>query len=153
QRTRCYYFRDISYSCNKREPGTGCPAILGFNRIHAILGGSDHCIATNPSDMNVALAALDATVHVQGPGGPRAIAFTDFHLPPGDTPHKETVLDQGELIVAVDIPATPSAMNSMYMKVRDRASYEFALVSVALALRMEEGKARDVRVAFGGVAT
>jgi xanthine dehydrogenase YagS FAD-binding subunit len=153
QRTRCYYFRDTSYACNKREPGTGCPAILGFNRIHAILGGSEHCIATNPSDMNVALAALDATVNVQGAGGVRSIAFTDFHLPPGDTPQRETVLDQGELILSVEIPASPSAENSTYMKVRDRASYEFALVSVALALHMEAGRARDVRVAFGGVAT
>jgi xanthine dehydrogenase YagS FAD-binding subunit len=153
QRTRCYYFRDTSYPCNKREPGTGCPAILGFNRIHAILGGSEQCIATNPSDMNVALAALDCVVHVQGSGGTRTILFEDFHLPPGDSPHRETALDPGELILSVEIPASPAAANSMYMKVRDRASYEFALVSVALALHLEEGRVRDARVAFGGVAT
>ena len=153
QRTRCYYFRDTAYPCNKRQPGSGCPAILGFNRSNAILGGSDHCIATNPSDMNVALAALNATVHVQGASGTRAIAFEDFHLPPGITPDRETSLDQGELILSVDLPASPASVASMYMKVRDRASYEFALVSVALAIHMESGRATNVRVAFGGVAT
>lgn len=153
QRTRCYYFRDPSFPCNKREPGTGCPAIEGFNRIHAILGTSEHCIATNPSDMNVALVALDSLVHVQGPGGARTIPFEDFHLPPGDQPQRETVLDPGELILAVEIPASPAVANSMYLKLRDRASYEFALVSVALALHMEGGKIHGARVGFGGVAT
>jgi len=153
QRTRCYYFRDTTYACNKREPRSGCSALEGFNRIHAILGTSDQCIATNPSDMNVALAALDSTIRVQGPKGERSIPFEQFHLTPGDTPERETVLETGELITAVDIPASGFAANSLYLKVRDRASYEFALASVALAVEMANGKIRTARVAFGGVAT
>jgi xanthine dehydrogenase YagS FAD-binding subunit len=125
----------------------------GFNRIHAILGTSEQCIATNPSDMNVALVALESVVRVQGPGGERTIPFEEFHLLPGDTPERETVLEQGELITAVDIPATPFAANSLYLKLRDRASYEFALASVALALEMSGKKIATARVAFGGVAT
>jgi xanthine dehydrogenase YagS FAD-binding subunit len=153
QRTRCYYFRDPAYECNKRIPGSGCPAMDGFNRIHAVLGTSEKCIATNPSDMNVALVALDSVVRVQGRGGERTIPFEQFHLAPGDTPERETVLERGELIDAVEIPASSFAPNSLYLKVRDRASYEFALVSVALALEMADGKIRTARMAFGGVAT
>jgi xanthine dehydrogenase YagS FAD-binding subunit len=153
QRTRCYYFRDPLFPCNKRVPGSGCPALEGFNRIHAVLGTSDHCIATNPSDMNVALAALDSVVRVEGPHGERAIPFEQFHLLPGDTPQRETVLEAGELITAVDLPASGFAANSLYLKLRDRASYEFALASVALALEMADGVVRTARVAFGGVAT
>jgi xanthine dehydrogenase YagS FAD-binding subunit len=153
QRTRCYYFRDLSFACNKRVPGSGCSAMDGFNRIHAILGTSERCIATNPSDMNVALVALESVVRVQGPGGERTIPFEEFHLLPGDNPERETVLQQGELITAVDIPATPFAANSHYLKLRDRASYEFALASVALALEMSGDKIATARVAFGGVAT
>src|SRR5438105_4188888 len=132
QRTRCYYFRDTSAACNKREPGSGCAAIEGMNRIHAVLGASDHCIATHPSDMCVALAALDAVVKTQGPGGERAIPVTEFHLLPGDTPGRETVLDHGELITAVELPAAAWAARSHYLKVRDRASFVFALASAAV---------------------
>jgi xanthine dehydrogenase YagS FAD-binding subunit len=153
QRTRCYYFRDPAFDCNKRVPGSGCPALEGFNRIHAILGTSEKCIATNPSDMNVALIALDSVLHIQGPGGERTIPFEQFHLAPGDTPERETVLERGELIDAVEIPASACAANSLYLKVRDRGSYEFALVSVALALETTGGKIRTARMAFGGVAT
>jgi xanthine dehydrogenase YagS FAD-binding subunit len=153
QRTRCYYFRDTLFNCNKRVPGSGCPAIEGFNRIHAILGGSDQCIATHPSDMNVALVALDATVLVEGAKGKRSIPFEEFHVVPGQTPHRETVLEPGELITAVEIPASRFAANSLYLKLRDRASYEFALASVALAIQMESGVIHTARVAFGGVAT
>jgi xanthine dehydrogenase YagS FAD-binding subunit len=153
QRTRCYYFRDLAFACNKRAPGSGCSAIDGFNRIHAILGTSDKCIATNPSDMNVALVALDSVIRVQGPKGQRTIPFEQFHLVPGETPERETVLERGELIIAVDVPNKPFSTNSLYLKVRDRASYEFALASVALAFDMADGKIRTARVAFGGVAT
>ena len=153
QRTRCYYFRDPAYSCNKRVPGSGCPALEGFNRIHAILGTSEECIATNPSDMNVALIALDSVVRVQGTRGERTIPFEDFHLAPGNRPERENVLERGELIDAVEIPASACAANSLYLKVRDRSSYEFALVSVALALEMAGGRIRSARMAFGGVAT
>ena len=152
QRTRCYYFYDEAARCNKRTPGSGCDAIGGFNRIHAILGASEHCIATHPSDMCVALAALGATVHVEGPGTKRSIPFLDFHLLPGQTPHIETVLASNELIISVGIPPLAAAQNSMYRKVRDRASYAFALVSVAAALELENGKVKDVRIALGGVA-
>lgn len=152
QRTRCYYFYDESACCNKRAPGSGCDAIEGFHRIHAILGGSDECIATHPSDMCVALAALGATVHVEGSNGKRSIPFVDFHLLPGQTPHIETVLASNELITSVEVPALATATNSMYRKVRDRASYAFALVSVAAALELEDGKVKDVRIALGGVA-
>jgi len=153
QRTRCYYFMDTAFpACNKREPGSGCAAIKGFNRIHAILGASDQCIATNPSDMSVALAALEATVHVEGPSGKRAIAFQDFHLLPGDTPHIETSLKPGELITAVELPAPKYAKNSWYLKVRDRQSYAFALVSVAAGLELDGGKIKSAGLALGGVA-
>jgi len=152
QRTRCYYFYDEAASCNKRNPGSGCDAIDGFNRIHAILGASDSCIATHPSDMCVALAALDAVVHVEGANGKRAIPITDFHLLPGDTPQVETRLAPDELITAVHLAALPFAKNSRYRKVRDRASFAFALVSVAAALQIEDGAIREVRLALGGVA-
>src|ERR1700744_1906123 len=132
QRTRCPYFFDVSFPCNKRTPGSGCSAIQGNNRPHAVLGGSDHCIATHPSDMCVAMAALDAQIRVQGPRGERVIPFTDFHLLPGDTPEKETMLIPGELITAVDLPRLPRGAASHYLKVRDRASYEFALASAVV---------------------
>ncbi len=153
QRTRCYYFRDPIFACNKRDPGSGCPAMDGYNRIHAILGSSDQCIATNPSDMNVALVALDSVVQVEGPNGKRSLPFEEFHLLPGGTPDRETVLEPGELITSVDIAGPGFATNSLYLKVRDRASYEFALTSVALAVEMSGDKVGKARVAFGGVAT
>jgi xanthine dehydrogenase YagS FAD-binding subunit len=152
QRTRCYYFYDPATPCNKREPGTGCPARTGVNRIHAILGASEHCIATHPSDMCVALAALEATVHVEGPGGGRAIPFADFHRLPGDTPEIDTNLRPDELIVAVELPPDGFAANYTYLKLRDRLSYAFALVSVAAALRIENGAIAQARLALGGVA-
>jgi xanthine dehydrogenase YagS FAD-binding subunit len=152
QRTRCDYFYDGTARCNKRMPGSGCDAIGGFNRMHAILGASDSCIATHPSDMCVALTALDATVHVQGAGGERSIPFADFHRLPGNTPHQETSLRSDELITAIHIPALAFARHSRYRKVRDRASYAFALVSVAAALEIEAGAIRGVRLALGGVA-
>ena len=152
QRTRCYYFTDISMPCNKRKPGSGCAAIEGYNRIHAILGASEQCIATHPSDMCVALAALDAVVRVQGSNGEREIALVDFHTLPGDTPEIETELQPGELITAVDLPANNWANNSYYLKVRDRNSYAFALVSVAAALNVQDNVIQDARVAMGGVA-
>src|SRR6201995_654826 len=140
QRTRCVYFRDTAMPCNKREPGTGCPAITGSNRTLAILGTSDQCIATNPSDMCVAMAALEATIHVQGPKGARAIAIGDFHLLPGDTPHKETVLEPGDLITHVTLPPPVANSKHYYLKLRDRASYEFALASAAVVLSLADGK-------------
>jgi len=153
QRTRCYYFYDPAFpQCNKRQPGSGCGALDGFNRIHAILGQSEQCIATNPSDMNVALAALDAVVQVQGAKGTRSIAIADFHRLPGNTPNIDTNLQADELITAVDLPAIPFATRSHYLKVRDRASYAFALVSVAAALDVQNGKINAARVALGGVA-
>jgi xanthine dehydrogenase YagS FAD-binding subunit len=153
QRTRCYYFYDPAFlQCNKRQPGSGCGAINGFNRIHAILGQSEQCIATNPSDMNVALAALDAVVQVQGAKGARSISFGDFHRLPGNTPNIETNLQADELITAVDLPSIPFATRSHYLKVRDRASYAFALVSVAAALDVQNGKINAARIALGGVA-
>jgi xanthine dehydrogenase YagS FAD-binding subunit len=153
QRTRCFYFRDTALPCNKREPGTGCGAIDGFNRIHAVLGGSEHCIATHPSDMCVALAALDAVVLVRGLHGERAIPFADFHVLPGDHPEREHTLSADELIVAVDIPPLPFAWRSTYVKVRDRQSYAFALASAAVALDLRDGVVHDVRIALGGIAT
>lgn len=153
QRTRCYYFRDTAFPCNKRVPGSGCPAIEGYNRIHAILGGSDQCIATHPSDMAVAMMALDAVVQVQGATGARSIPIADFHLVPGNTPERETALEHGELIVAVDLPITPFATRSHYLKVRDRASYAFAMTSVATALELQNGVVRSARLALGGVGT
>jgi xanthine dehydrogenase YagS FAD-binding subunit len=153
QRTRCGYFYDIAFeNCNKRHPGSGCAAIDGNNRMHAILGASPQCIATNPSDMSVALVALDATVRVAGPGGERVIAASEFHRLPGDQPEFDTTLRPGELITAVDLPASPFAAHSKYLKVRDRASYAFALVSVAAALRMDGPTIRDARIVLGGVA-
>lgn len=152
QRTRCYYFMDTAFPCNKREPGTGCPAILGYNRIHAILGANDKCIATHPSDMCVALAALDAIIHVEGPKGARQIPLTDFHRLPGDTPHLDTDLHPDELIIAVDLPASITARHSHYLKLRDRAQYAFALVSVAAALEIKNGRIAAARLALGGVA-
>lgn len=153
QRTRCTYFYDVEGSrCNKRVPGEGCDAQGGFNRIHAILGASEACVATHPSDLCVALTALDATVHVAGPQGARAIAFGDFHLLPGDTPDRETALAPAELVTAVELPPLPVAAHSRYRKVRDRASYAFALISVAAALRVEDGRVAEVRLALGGVA-
>lgn len=153
QRTRCSYFYDVPGSrCNKRAPGAGCDAIGGFTRYHAILGASAQCVATHPSDMCVALAALDAVVHLDGPAGKRRVPLTDFHLLPGDTPHVETALLPGELITGVEIPPCSAAANSTYRKVRDRSSYAFALVSVAAALQVVDGKIGDVRIALGGVA-
>lgn len=152
QRTRCGYFYDDAARCNKRAPGAGCDAIDGFNRIHAILGASPSCVATHPSDMCVALAALDAQVHVAGPGGERTIALVDLHRLPGGTPERDTELQPGELIVSVELPALPFAAHSTYRKVRDRASYAFALISVAVALELENGAIKDVRIALGGVA-
>ena len=152
QRTRCYYFYDVGTPCNKREPGSGCPALTGVNRIHAILGASEHCIAVHPSDMCVALAALEATVRVMGSGGERGIAFGDFHRLPGDTPHIDNVLQPGELITAIDLPQEGFAGHHAYLKIRDRTSYAFALVSVAAALKMEGGTIREARIALGGVA-
>lgn len=153
QRTRCYYFYDQASKCNKRNPGAGCDAIGGFNRMHAILGTSSSCIATHPSDMCVALAALDATVQVENGHSKRSIPFTDFHKLPGDTPHIETELKAGELITAVTLPKLDGARNSMYRKVRDRASYAFALVSVAAVLEVEpDGRIKTARIALGGVA-
>ena len=153
QRTRCVYFRDTSMPCNKRVPGSGCPAIKGFNRTLAILGTSNRCIATNPSDMNVALTALEATVHLQSANGERSVPIQDFFLLPGNTPHKETVIEPGELITHVILPALPDGTNSVYLKLRDRASYEFALASAAVITRVEQGKLMHVRVALGGVGT
>ncbi|KPW19682.1 Molybdopterin dehydrogenase, FAD-binding:CO dehydrogenase [Pseudomonas cannabina pv. alisalensis] len=152
QRTRCYYFYDTGVPCNKREPGTGCPAREGLNRIHAILGASDDCVATHPSDMCVALAALEAVVHVEGRAGKRTIEFADFHRLPGDAPERDNQLADDELITAVELPAARFASNSAYLKVRDRQSYAFALVSVAAALDLDNGVIRDVRLALGGVA-
>ena len=153
QRTRCYYFMDTTFpACNKRSPGSGCAAIKGFNRIHAILGASSECIATNPSDMNVALAALDATIEVQGPRGKRSIPIADFHRLPGNTPNIDTNLKPEELIVAVTLPPPRFAKNSWYLKVRDRQSYAFALVSVAAGLEMDGQSIKSAGLALGGVA-
>jgi xanthine dehydrogenase YagS FAD-binding subunit len=153
QRTRCYYFYDDAAHCNKRRPGAGCDALDGVNRIHAILGASVHCVATHPSDLCVALAALDATVRLQGPNGSRSIKLIDLHRLPGETPEIETDLRVGELITAVDLPGNGFAARSSYRKVRDRSSYAFALISVAAALDLtEDGTIRDARLALGGVA-
>jgi xanthine dehydrogenase YagS FAD-binding subunit len=151
QRTRCVYFRDTAMPCNKREPGTGCPAIEGFNRSLAILGTSEHCIATNPSDMCVAMAALEATIHLQGPKGTRAVPIGDFHLLPGDTPHRETVLEPGDLITYVTLPPPIAGSRQVYLKLRDRASYEFALASAAVVINLTGEKVSRVRIALGGV--
>jgi len=153
QRTRCVYFRDTAMSCNKREPGTGCPAITGHNRTLAILGTSEQCIATNPSDMCVAMAALEATIHIQGPKGSRAVPFGDFHLLPGSTPQRETVLEPGDLITHVTLPPPVIGSKQLYLKLRDRASYEFALASAAVVLTIGSGKTTRARIALGGVGT
>ncbi|HZM05850.1 MAG TPA: xanthine dehydrogenase family protein subunit M [Candidatus Saccharimonadales bacterium] len=154
QRTRCYYFRDTFSACNKRNPGTGCAAVAGYNRIHAVLGTSEKCLAAFPGDMPVAMTALDAVIHTRrADGSERAFPITDFYVGYGDDPAKETVLDHGELIVAVELPALPWLAHSAYVKVRDRASYDFALASAAVAVDVNEGKIRNARVAVGGVAT
>jgi xanthine dehydrogenase YagS FAD-binding subunit len=153
QRTRCVYFRDTAMPCNKREPGTGCPAITGHNRTLAILGTSEHCIATNPSDMCIALAALEATVQIQGTKGTRTIAFGDFHLLPGSTPHRETVLEPGDLITHITLPPPTNGSKHLYLKLRDRASYEFALASAAVVLTISNGNISRARIALGGVGT
>jgi xanthine dehydrogenase YagS FAD-binding subunit len=152
QRTRCYYFYETATPCNKREPGSGCSAIKGINRMHAILGSSEACIATHPSDMCVALAALEARVHVAGPAGERVIAFANFHRLPGDTPQLDTNLQPNEIVTAVELPAQGFAQNYSYLKIRDRLSYAFALVSVAAALELEGGSIKQARLALGGVA-
>jgi xanthine dehydrogenase YagS FAD-binding subunit len=152
QRTRCYYFYDTATPCNKREPGSGCSAIAGLNRMHAILGTSESCIATHPSDMCVALAALDAKVHVAGPAGERSIAMTDFHRLPGSTPQRDTNLQADEIVTAVELPARGFAKNYTYLKIRDRLSYAFALVSVAAAMELDGNTITEARLALGGVA-
>ena len=153
QRTRCAYFRDEDdLPCNKRRPGSGCSALHGLNRNHAIFGWSEACVATNPSDVAVALAALDATVAVRGPAGERAIPFTDFHRLPGDTPERDNVLGRGDLIVSIEVPACPEGRASHYLKIRDRQSYEFALVSAAAAVAVDGRRIRSARLALGGVA-
>ena len=152
QRTRCAYFYDTTSPCNKREPGSGCSAVAGLNRGHAILGTSEACIATHPSDMCVALVALDAIVHVVGPTGPRTIAFTDFHRLPGDTPQHDTNLEHNEIITAIELPPRGFAANCSYLKIRDRLSYAFALVSVAAALELQGDTIKVARLALGGVA-
>jgi xanthine dehydrogenase YagS FAD-binding subunit len=153
QRTRCVYFRDPTKACNKREPGTGCSAMEGFHRNLAILGTSEHCIATNPSDMNVAMRALEARVHVRGAKGERVIDIADFHLLPGDTPHVESALHAGDLITHVTLPPLPPLTKQVYVKLRDRASYEFALASAAVVLTQQGGVVSRVRLAMGGIGT
>ncbi|MHB8208933.1 FAD binding domain-containing protein [Mucilaginibacter sp.] len=152
QRTRCPYFFDLTMPCNKRVPGSGCGALEGYSRMHAIFGASDKCIAVNPSDMNVALRALDAVVHVSGPKGERKINIADFHRLPGDNPEMDNTLKKDELITAVELPYSPFAKNVYYLKVRDRSSYAFALVSAAVALHIENGTIKEARLAMGGVA-
>ena len=152
QRTRCYYFYDAGTPCNKREPGSGCPAKSGVNRIHAILGASDACIATHPSDMCVAVAALEAIIHVEGPDGARAIAFEDFHRLPGDAPENDNTLAHGEMVTAVELPRPRFGANHTYLKLRDRLSYAFALVSVAAAVELDGDVIGEARIALGGVA-
>jgi xanthine dehydrogenase YagS FAD-binding subunit len=147
------YFRDTAMPCNKREPGTGCLAITGANRMLAVLGTSEHCIATNPSDMCVAMAALEATIHIQGPNGSRAVPFSDFHLLPGNTPDRETVLEPGDLITHVTLPPPIAGSKQFYLKLRDRASYEFALASAAVVVNVEGGTVTRARLALGGVGT
>jgi len=153
QRTRCYYFRDTEYSCNKRQPGSGCSAIDGFNRIHAVLGGSEQCVATHPSDMAVAMMALEATVHTRTAKAERTLALDDFYLTPGSTPDRENILHPGELITYVTLPKLPTDTRSHYLKLRDRAQYEFALASAAVVLTLEGRRIRRARIALGGVAT
>src|SRR6202042_2432910 len=153
QRTRCPYFRDTAHACNKREPGTGCSAIGGHNRMLAILGTSKDCIATNPSDQNVALTALEATIQIQGTKGRRSVPITAFYLLPGSTPQGETVLEPGDIITSVTLPAPTPGTHSLYLKLRDRAAYEFALASAAIVIKVDNGKIHHARVALGGVGT
>ncbi|MGQ5264048.1 FAD binding domain-containing protein [Micromonospora sp. ZYX-F-536] len=153
QRVRCGYFRDTEAACNKRVPGSGCSALDGINRGHAVLGTSDNCIATHPSDLAVALVALDAVVQTEGPGGARSIPIDDFFLLPGQTPEREHPLAHGELVTGIDLPPAPVAATSRYIKIRDRESYEFALASVAVAIAVDGGRITEVRLALGGVAT
>src|SRR6201998_1749115 len=153
QRTRCMYFRDTTMPCNKREPGSGCGAINGVNRMMAILGTSEHCIATNPSDMNVALTALEATIHIQNGQTTRSIPINEFYVLPGDSPQRETVLEPGDLITHVTLPAPVAGSKSLYLKLRDRASYEFALASAAVVITIAGGNVTRARVALGGVGT
>jgi xanthine dehydrogenase YagS FAD-binding subunit len=153
QRTRCYYFRDINYACNKRNPGSGCAAIDGFNRIHAILGTSEHCIATHPSDMCVAMMALEAVIHIRGRQGERTVPINEFYFVPGNTPQRENVLAQGELITHVTLPPLADGTRSYYLKRRDRASYEFALASAAVVVLVSNAHIERVRIAMGGVGT
>lgn len=153
QRTRCLYFRDTAHRCNKRNPGSGCDAMEGHNRMLAILGTSEHCIATNPSDQNVALTALEATVHIQGPKGERNVPIADFYLLPGRTPNLETVLQPGDVITSVTLPPVAPGTKSVYLKLRDRAAYEFALASAAVVAQANNGRLQKVRVAMGGVGT
>lgn len=152
QRTRCYYFYDIHTPCNKREPGSGCSAIKGYNRIHAILGHNENCIAVFPSDMCVALSALNAVVNITGPNGKRTLEFSDFHRLPGDTPHIDNNLKQGEVITGIDLPEKGFSQNYSYLKLRDRSSYSFALISVATGLELEDGKIKEARISLGGVS-
>jgi xanthine dehydrogenase YagS FAD-binding subunit len=153
QRTRCVYFRDTAHACNKREPGTGCSAIGGHNRMLAILGTSKDCIASNPSDQNVALMALEATVQIQGPKGERSVPIHEFYLLPGQTPERETILEPGDLITSVTLPPVAAGTQSVYLKLRDRAAYEFALASAAVVVNVQGGSIRHVRVGLGGVGT
>ena len=151
QKTRCVYYRDTAYGCNKRQPGSGCSAIGGHNRMLAILGTSDKCIASNPSDQNIALAALEATIQITGPKGDRAVPIAEFYILPGNTPERETVLEPGDLVTHVSIPALPAGVKSLYLKLRDRASYEFALASAAIVMKTSGNHIDYVRVALGGV--
>jgi xanthine dehydrogenase YagS FAD-binding subunit len=153
QRTRCYYFRDTAMPCNKRVPGSGCPAMHGHNRMHAVLGTSEACIATSPGDMPVALAALGAVVRIRSVDGERTVPVTEFHVVPGDRPERDSVLRHGELITAVDVPSLPWARRSHYRKVRDRASYAFAMASAAVALDLDGATVQHARIALGGVGT
>src|SRR5436189_1114197 len=153
QRTRCVYFRDPAMPCNKREPGSGCPAITGHNRMLAVLGTSEHCVASNPSDMCVAMAALEATIHVQGPRGSRVVPIGEFHLLPGNTPERETVLEPGDRITHVTLPPPLAGNKHVYLKLRDRASYEFALASAAIVITIDGGNVTRARIALGGVGT
>jgi xanthine dehydrogenase YagS FAD-binding subunit len=154
QKTRCVYYRDTATGCNKREPGSGCSAIGGYNRMLAILGTSEHCIATNPSDQNVALMALDAVVHIEGVKGQRTVPIAEFYVVPGSTPQRETVLEPGDLVTHITLPRMPAGAKSVYLKLRDRASYEFALASAAIVMKQDAGgKIEFIRVAMGGVGT
>jgi xanthine dehydrogenase YagS FAD-binding subunit len=153
QKTRCVYYRDTAYACNKRQPGSGCSAIGGYNRMLAILGTSDHCIATNPSDQNVALMALEAVVHIEGTNGHRSVPISEFYLLPGSTPERETVLQPGDLVTYITLPKLAAGTKSVYLKLRDRASYEFALASAAIVMKKDGDRISYIRVAMGGIGT